>query len=226
MSKILETMMSELGGGTLSSLGQAVGATPQQTQAMVGAALPALISSLAHNASSEGGAGALAAALDRDHQPNLMDQLSSVAGGSAAGGLGALLGGGGAGGALGALLPAALSMLQGGQSSVPKALDGGGILGHILGNSQENVASNAARASGVDPQMMLKFLPLLAPIVMSALGTLKAKQGLDSSGLSGLLQSEQQQLGAPPASDGFGVDDLLRVGGALAQSGVLGKLFN
>lgn len=223
MSKILEAMMNELGSGTMSSLGQAVGATPQQTQAMVGAALPALISSLAHNASSDGGAGSLAAALDRDHQPNLMDQLSSL-GGPATGGLGALLGGGG-GGALGALLPAALSMLQGGQGTFPKALDGGGILGHILGNSKENVASNAARASGVDPQMMMKFLPLLAPIVMSALGTIKSKHGLDSSGLSGLLQSEQQELGAPPASAGFGVDDLLRVGGALAQSGVLGKLF-
>jgi len=222
VSKILEAMMNELGGGTLASLGQAVGATPEQTQAMVGAALPSLISSLSRNASSADGAGALAAALDRDHQPNLMDQLASIAGQPGAGGLGALLSGGGA---LGALLPAAMAMLQGGQGGLPKALDGAAILGHILGNSRENVATTAARASGVDPQMMMKFLPMLAPILMSALGTLKAKHGLDGGGLAGLLQSEQQQLGAAPASSGFGVDDLLRMGGALAQSGVFGKLF-
>jgi hypothetical protein len=229
MSSIVETMMGELGGNTLASLGQAVGATPEQTKSMVGAALPALISGLASNATSPAGASSLARALDRDHQPNLIDQLGGGAGGAGLGDLvGGLLGGGGGApsGGLGALLPAAMGMMQSGQgAALPKALDGGGILGHIFGGKQESVAANAAKASGVDPAMMMRLLVMLAPIVMSALGTLKSRGGLDASALGGLLQSEQTKLGAPPASAGFGADDLMQVGTALVQSGLLGKLF-
>ncbi len=251
MSSILEAITSELGGGALASLGQAVGANPQQTQAMVGAALPALISGLAHNASTGQGAAALASALDRDHAPNLMEQLGPLAGmlggGGGGGGLGGLvggllgggggggglggmlggmLGGGGGGGALASLLPAAIGMMAGGQgANLPKALNGDGILGHIFGGNHASVATNAAQASGVDPSMMLKFLPMLAPIVMSALGSLKNKGGLDAGGLAGMLQSEQQKLGAPHPSTGFGAADLMKVGGALMSSGLLNGLF-
>ena len=236
MSTIVETITQELGGDTVASLGKAVGASPQQTQAMLGAALPALISGLAKNTSNPSGAQALADALDRDHAPNLMDQLGPLAsqlagggGGGLAGMLGGLLGGGqkssGAGG-LGSLLPMALDMMQGQQGKdLPKALNGAGILGHIFGGKGDKVAQTAAQASGVDASMMLKFLPMLAPIVMSALGTVKSNKSLDAQGLSDTLRGESAGLGVPSA-DGFGVDDLMKVGGALAQSGMLGKLFS
>lgn len=239
MSSIVETMLAELGGGTLQQIGAAVGATPQQTQAMAGSAVPALIAGLAQNAAKPDGAAALAGALERDHAPNLMDQLGPLAGqllggsggGSGlAGALGGLLGGGasqGSGGGLGALLPAAMSMLQSGSGAqVPKALNGNAIVGHIFGSNQQQAIGTAAQSSGVDPAMMMKFVAMLAPMVMSALGTLKQKQGLDAGGLAGMLQQEQQAIGsAQPASSGFGAADVMKLGGALAQSGVLGKLF-
>lgn len=243
MSSIVETMMGELGGGTLQQIGASLGATPDQTKSMMGAALPALISGLAQNTAKPDGATALAGALDRDHGPNLMDSLGPLAGqllggagGGGGGGLGAALGGllgsaggggGGAGGGLAALLPAAMAMMNGGgdQAAMPKALNGAGILGHVFGGNQNQVVTNAAQASGVDAAMMTKFLAMVAPMVMSALGTMKQKNNLDANGLAGMLQQEQTQLGGAPAESGFGAGDLMKVGSAIASSGLLGKLF-
>lgn len=255
MSSLVETMMGELGGGTLQQIGASLGATPDQTKSMMGAALPALISGLAQNTAKPEGAAALAGALDRDHGPNLMDQLGPIAGqllggggGSGGGGglgaaLGGLLGGGGGGGlggmlgnaggssggagGLAALLPAAMAMMNGGgdQAAMPKALNGAGILSHVFGGNQQQVVANAAQASGVDSGMMTKFLVMVAPMVMSALGTMKQKNHLDANGLAGMLKQEQTQLGGAPAEGGFGAGDLMKVGSALASSGLLGKLF-
>lgn len=247
MSSIFETITGELGGGTLAALGSAVGATPDQTKSVVGAAVPAIIAGLAKNASKPEGAAALNTALDKDHGPNLMDHLSPMAGSllggggnSGGGGLGALaglagglLGGGGnsggnAGGGLAALLPVAISAMQSGNSTgAPAALNGAGILGHIFGGAQNKVSDDVAKASGVDASIVAKLLPILAPIVMSALGTLKQKGNLDANGLSSLLQSEAKTVApaAAPTDDGFGVDDLMKVGGQLASSGLLSKLF-
>ncbi len=47
ISSVLETIGNEVGGDTFASLGQAVRASPQQTESVVGAALPAIITGLA-----------------------------------------------------------------------------------------------------------------------------------------------------------------------------------
>lgn len=235
MSQLLDTIARELGPRVLSQVGSKVGANPQQTQAVAAVAIPMLVAALAKNTKQPGGAEALAGALERDHQPNLVDQLGPIAGmlGGGAGMAqmaGAMLGGQSKGGGdgLGALLGAAASAM-GGQSNqaVPKALRGDKILGHVLGDQQAGAASAVAKASGVDASTVAALLPVLAPVVMSALGTAKKDQGLDAGGLAGFLQGEAGKLGAPApaASSGFGADDLIKVGGALAQSGLLGKLF-
>jgi hypothetical protein len=221
MSQLLETIARELGPSVLSQVGSKVGATPQQTQAVVAAALPLLVAALAKNASQPGGATALAAAVERDHTPNLADQLGPLAG--------ALLGGGGGG--LGALLGAAAGAMGGGSSSapMPKALKGDKILGHVLGDQRGAATQRVAAASGVDASTVAALLPVLAPVVMSALGTQKKEAGLDATGLASFLQGQASQLGTGPGpaggTPGLGADDLMKIGGALAQSGVLGKLF-
>lgn len=222
MSTILEAIAGEIGPNTLASIGRAVGATPEQTQSVFAAALPALVGGLARNAAEPSGAAALASALDRDHAPNLLDSLGPMAG--------ALLGDGGGGGGDAGALGALLGALAGGSgaAAAPRALDGFGILGHIFGGGSktEGVASNVATASGVDIGTVMKLLPVLAPILMSALGSMKKHQGLDADGIGALLQNEAATLQAPaPTEQGFGASDLMKVGSALAASGVLGKLF-
>jgi hypothetical protein len=235
MSQLLEAIASELGPRVLAHVGSKVGANPQQTQAVAAAAIPMLVAALAKNTKTPGGADALAGALERDHQPNLMDQLGPLAGmlgGGAgmAGIAGAMLGGqnNSEAGGLGALLAAAAGAMGGQKTAaMPKALRGDKILHHVLGDQQAGATSAVAKASGVDASTVAALLPILAPVVMSALGTTKKEQGLDAGGLAGFLQGEAGKLGAPPAaaSSGFGADDLMKVGSALAQSGLLGKLF-
>ena len=258
-ASILDTIAAELGPSTLAQLGQSVGANPDQTRAAVAAALPALIGGLARNTASSDGAASLAAAVDRDHVGSLESQLQGFGGllGGASGqppggGLGGMLGGilgsalsGGAqpagasgGGGLGGMLGAAVSAMTAGNkpANAPKALDGIGILGHILGTRQPAVESGVAKASGLDASTIAKLLPALAPIVMSALGTIKSQQNLDANGLSNVIRQEQEKIagsvgGKSPASmldldnDGSIMDEVTNIGGALVNSGLLGKLF-
>lgn len=116
-----------------------------------------------------------------------------------------------------------------------KQADGGGILGHILGGQRQQVEQGVAKASGLDMSQVAKLLPILAPIVMAALGRRKRQSGLDEAGLSGILgQDAVRARQAAPSGvigalsgfldqdgDGSIQDDLLSQAGRSA----LGKLF-
>ncbi len=65
--------------------------------------------------------------------------------------------------------------------------DGLGILGHVLGNKQQNVEQAISQESGLNTQQVVKILAMVAPIVMAYLGKQKNEQNLDANGLTGLL---------------------------------------
>ena len=65
--------------------------------------------------------------------------------------------------------------------------DGLGILGHVLGNKQQNVESAISQQSGLNTTQVTQILALVAPIVMGYLGKQKQSAGLDSNGIAGLL---------------------------------------
>ena len=65
--------------------------------------------------------------------------------------------------------------------------DGLGILGHVLGNNQQNVESAISKESGLNMGQVTQILALVAPIVMGYLGRQKQSEGLDSNGIAGLL---------------------------------------
>ena len=116
-----------------------------------------------------------------------------------------------------------------------KQADGGGILGHVLGGQRQQVEQGVAKASGLDMAQVAKLLPILAPIVLAALGKRKRQAGLDEAGLSGILGEDatRARQSAPSGvigalsgfldqdGDGSIQDDLL----AQAGKAALGKLF-
>lgn len=113
---------------------------------------------------------------------------------------------------------------QGGNGS------GDGILGHIFGSNRPNVEAGISQASGLNLGQVAQLLPLLAPLVMGALGRTQREQGLDAGALAGLLgQQNQQSMSSSPLfgvlsqvldsnRDGSMIDD---VAGMLG--GLLGK---
>lgn len=201
MNGILDLLAQNLTGTQTQQIAQRIGADPSTTQQAIGAALPAILAAMNRNTNSSQGAGALAAALDRDHDGSLLDNLGGFLGGQLSG----------------------------------KQTDGGGILGHILGGQQSTVEQGVAKASGLDMGTVAKLLPILAPIVMAALGRKKRASNLDPTGLSGLLGEEATRarqeapsglLGALSGfldanGDGSIQDDLM----AKAGQAALGKLF-
>jgi hypothetical protein len=162
--------------------------------------------------------------------------------------------------AIGAALPALMAALAGnsrreqGASSLANALDrdhdggilddlqgflsrgdekpGEGILKHALGGRRQAVEAAVSKDTGLDTSAIAKLLPMLAPLVMGALGREKRQKGLDVSGLAGMLSGEGQRakemapgalgmLGGLLDDEGDGLDagDI-----ADAGKGLLGKL--
>jgi hypothetical protein len=99
--------------------------------------------------------------------------------------------------------------------------DGAKILGHVLGGRQPSVEQNIAGQSGLNLDVIMKLLPILAPLVMGYLSREKQSRDLDPGGLGSILGQERQQvekrqpglggLAAILDADGDGsiVDDIL-----------------
>jgi len=197
MFSLEDLLGQEQGSTAVSQISQQVGTDQSAVGSVIQAALPAILGGLANNASTSDGAQSLNNALEQHHDGGLLDNL---------GGLG--------------------SMIFGGQQSAPPPqADGGGILGHILGNSQGQVAQQVSNQTGVSSGQVAQILMMLAPIVMAYLGRQKQQQGVGADGLgsliSGLLGGGQAQqasaggvLGGLATSmldsdhDGSAVDDI------------------
>lgn len=80
MSQLLDLVKRQLDGGTVATMASQIGASPGQTRTAVEAALPALLAGLQGNATSPGGASSLAAALDRDHDGSILDDVAGFLG--------------------------------------------------------------------------------------------------------------------------------------------------
>ena len=105
-----------------------------------------------------------------------------------------------------------------------QSANGAGILGHVFGNQRPAIESNLAQATGMDQNSAGGLLETLAPLVMGSLGKAQQQNELDPSGLSNLLNSQQQeaQANAPDVmsmlgsmldqnKDGSSIDDLQRM---------------
>ena len=128
-----------------------------------------------------------------------------------------------------------LGSFLGGSFQNQRTANGAGILGHILGGQQETVQQGVSEASGLDLSQITKLLPLLAPIVMGALGRQQRQQNTGASGLADLLTGATSSARKQAPSGALGMltsfldkdgdgdikDDLLKSAG----SSMLGKIF-
>ncbi len=161
------------GDEAVQQISNQVGAEPSLVNSAIQMALPAILGGLTRNASTPEGADSLNNALEQ-HDGGILGNL---------GGLGSMIFGGGQ------------------QSAPAPQSNAGGILGHILGNSQGQVAQQVSQQTGLGMGQVAQILMMLAPIVMGYLGQQKQTQGVDAGGLGGLLGGlmgggQQQQAAA------------------------------
>lgn len=187
MFSLQDLLGGEQGNQAVDQISQNVGADNSLVNAAIQAALPALINGLANNAATPEGAESLNTALEEDHDGSVLDN------------------------------PGGLSdFIFGGQQAAPpsKAMNAGGILGHILGDKQEAVAEDVSQKSGISMSQVVQILMFLAPIVMGYLGRQKQQQGVGSDGLGGILggllggAQQQTQPQAQPQSSGNSILDM------------------
>ena len=193
MFSLQDLLGQQQGQEALQEITQNVGAQPSAVNSAIQMALPAILSGLANNASTPQGAESLNNALEQDHSGGILDNL---------GGLGSLIFGGG------------------GQQSQPQPqVNAGGILGHIFGNNQGQVAEQVSQKSGLNMGQTAQILMMLAPIVLGYLGRQKQQNNMNAGGLSNWLGGQQQQIQQSPQggilssildrnNDGSSMDDI------------------
>lgn len=164
---LMDILQGQLSDDVLGNISEHIGADKEQTATAASGIFATLLGGLANNASSEGGLSALGSALDRDHDGSMLDDIMGMVGGMVQGGSDASQGG--------------------------NALNGSGILGHILGDRQEVAAQQVSESSGLSMGQVMKLMPILAPIVMSVLGKAKSSGGFDLGGLANILMGSAQQ---------------------------------
>lgn len=133
-----------------------------------------------------------------------------------------------------------LTGLFGGGVNEDVKQDGLGILGHVLGGSQNNAVQALSQKSGLDTNSVMQILQVAAPILLGYLGKQKQEQNVNSElGIGDLLgglmggsnkqQPKQQSLIESLLdgnNDGSVIDDIagMVLGGAKKKGGIAGML--
>jgi hypothetical protein len=176
MSTLLEQLSGQLGTEQVQAIAKRLGSTPEQTQAAIAAALPTLLGAMGRHAETEAGAHQIHAAVSQaPAESSIMDMLNSVGGLS---GLGNMLG-----------------MGSGSQAAPaqPASIPGADILGSLLGNKQNKVSDAIGKSSGMNASQVGPLLGMLAPMLISALGS-KTQGKMGPTDLAGMLNGEKQAM--------------------------------
>ena len=197
MNTLLDSLADELQGDTLTQLSRQVGADEDATSNAIAMALPVLVGGLTRNAATPAGSNALEQALDGDHDGSLLQNVSALFG-------------------VGNAAPVSR-----------RALNGAGILEHILGARRTPAEQSIGASSGLTLQQAGKLMALLAPLVMAYFGRRKREQSAQNIG--SLLRSEQEEIERrAPGTGGF-FNQILSGGQApqvpANQMGLFGNIF-
>jgi hypothetical protein len=75
---LMQLLQGQLSEGLVKQLSQQIGAQPEQTSAAANGILSSLLGGLSNNVATQGGANALAGALDRDHDGSILNDLMGM----------------------------------------------------------------------------------------------------------------------------------------------------
>lgn len=125
----------------------------------------------------------------------------------------------------GSVLDDAMGFLLGSkQPASQKALNGSGIVKHVLGGRQDAANDMLGKMSGLKSDQMAQVMKTLAPLVMAALGKAKRKEDLNAGGIGELLSrtvqssaNQRNELGLigrflDKDDDGSVMDDIVDMG--------------
>jgi hypothetical protein len=167
-NNILDLIQGLLTPEVIAAISKQTGATPQQTETVADAGLHSILGGLANNAATPEGASGILAALDKDHDGSILNDILGMVTGAA-------------------------------QPQNPSAVNGAGILQHVLGGNLGSVAGAIAQMSGLNAGVVMAILSKIAPLVMGTLGGVKQQQGMDAGGLGSILGAVLHQ--SPHAQD-------------------------
>ncbi|MFZ1256711.1 MAG: DUF937 domain-containing protein [Saprospiraceae bacterium] len=106
------------------------------------------------------------------------------------------------------------------QRQVTGANNGIGMLGHILGDKQDQVAQQVSQSSGLNMSQIMKLMPILAPIVMAVIGKLRNSSSNEAGSSGGLGDLASILMGSAQSAQSGGFGDLIGtvLGGVLGGS--------
>ena len=197
MFSLEDLLGQQQGNQAVDQISQNLGANPSVVNSAIQMALPAILSGLARNAQQPQGAESLNNALEKDHVGGgLLDNLMGYLGGG---------------------IPA--------PQEATRQTNGNGILDHIFGGNQTQVAKEVSQNTGLDMGQVAQLLITLAPIVMGYLGQKKQQENLGPGDLSNWLGGQQQQIQQSPQG-GFINNILDRDGDGSAMDDLASMAFN
>ena len=100
------------------------------------------------------------------------------------------------GGHDGSVLNNLAGLFAGGSATSTAMSHGQQMLGSLLGNRADSVTSSIAGFSGISRTSATSLMALAVPIVMGAIGKLKAAEGLNATGLATLLTGQKSLISA------------------------------
>ncbi|MDX1827958.1 MAG: DUF937 domain-containing protein [Lutibacter sp.] len=112
--------------------------------------------------------------------------------------------------------------------------DGAGILGHVFGGKEQNIAKAVSSKSGIDLNSAMNLLKMAAPVIMGYLGKQAKQQNVtDSNGIENLLggllgsgSNDQSLVTKLLDADGDGsvIDDIIGMASGGKKGGIGGLL--
>lgn len=208
MSTLIDDLTDQIQGTTLTQMSRQVGTDEATTAQAISMALPVIIGGLASEAETPTGAQSLDRALEEDHDGSLLNNVSRLFGPQATGAA---------------------------DVAVPRALNGAGILEHVLGGKREPVQQGIGRATGLNSQQVGRLLMMLAPLVMAYLGRRKRQTGATANDIGSELQAERKEVERRAPDFGGILGQIFGAGGqnrpgiaddiARMAPNILGKMF-